>query len=91
MLSPSSCTATCSASKLPTSSAPTAAVTALSQLPPGNCQLGLVTNEAVGVPWVLRATKVRPGCITASVTLFAATMESQPITRSALAVSTLVV
>ena len=35
--------------------------------------------------------KVRPGCITASVYLCAATMESQPITRSALAVSTLVV
>jgi hypothetical protein len=45
MLSPSSCTATCSASKLPTSSAPTAAMPALSQLPPGNCQSGLVTKS----------------------------------------------
>jgi hypothetical protein len=48
-------------------------------------------RAAVGVPWVFSATKVRPGCITASVALLAATMESQPITRSALAVSTLVV
>ena len=61
---------------------------AASQLPPGNCQSGLFTNAAVGVPCVLSATKVRPGCITANVYLCAATMESQPITRSALAVST---
>ncbi|MNV66833.1 hypothetical protein D3C71_1596070 [compost metagenome] len=91
MLSPSSWVATCSASKLPTPPAPTAAAMALSQLAPGNCQSGLVTKAAVGVPCVLSATKVRPGCITASVYLWAATMESQPITRSALAVSTLVV
>jgi hypothetical protein len=46
---------------------------------------------AVGVPWLFNATKVRPGIITCSVALLAATMASQAITRSAFAVSTLVV
>src|SRR6218665_2639007 len=84
MLSPSSAVASCPASSRPTWSAPTAAAMALSQCAPGNCQSGLPTNAAVGVPWVLSATKVRPGCITASVYLCAATMASQPSTRSAL-------
>ncbi len=91
MLSPSSCVATCSASKLPTLPSPRALVMAVSQCASGNCQLGLFTNDAVGVRCVFSATKVRPGCSTASVALLAATMASQPITRSALAVSTLVV
>src|SRR6218665_2199418 len=91
MLSPSSAVASCPASSRPTWSAPTAAAMALSQCAPGNCQSGLPTNAAVGVPWVLSTTKVRPGCITASVYLCAVTMASQPSTRSALAVSTLVV
>ena len=45
----------------------------------------------MGVPCVFSATKVRPACITCSVGLAAPTMASQAITRSALAVSTLVV
>src|SRR5256885_10591323 len=64
MLSPSSCTATCSASKLPSSSGPTAWASALAQRSSGACQSGLVTKAAVGEPWLLSATKVRPGCIT---------------------------
>ena len=40
---------------------------------------------------VFSATKVRPACIADSVYLLAPTIESQAITRSALAVSTLVV
>ena len=91
MLSPSNWLATCSASNTPSSSAPTAWAMAASQPSAGNCQLGLCTKAAAGVPWLLRATNVRPGCMAASVALFAATMGSQPITRSALAVSTLVV
>ena len=46
---------------------------------------------AVGVWWVLRAMCVRPARITASVAGKAVTMGSQPITRSASAVPTLVV
>ena len=70
---------------------PTAAAKAASQPPRGNCHCVSCTNAAVGVAWVLSATKVRPSCITASVALLAATMASQPITRSALATSTLLV
>ncbi len=91
MLSPSSCTATCSASKLPSSSGPTAWASALAQRSSGACQSGLVTKAAVGEPWLLSATKVRPGCITDMVVGVAVTIGSQPITRSALAMSTLVV
>ena len=50
-----------------------------------------MTKAAVGVPCVFSATKVRPSRITASVVLLAATIGSQPITRSASAVPTLVV
>ncbi|MNL71297.1 hypothetical protein D3C87_1964270 [compost metagenome] len=56
MLSPISCTAACSASKLPTRPAPTALSMALAQLPPGNCQSGSCTKAAVGVAWLLSAT-----------------------------------
>jgi hypothetical protein len=76
--------------EVPTSSAPTAAAGALAvaawELP-----VGVGDERGRGRAMVFSATKVRPGCITASVALFAATMGSQPITRSALAVSTLVV
>ena len=49
--------AACSASNAPSPSAPTAAVSAVSQWPAGNCQSGLWTKPAVGAPWLSAASR----------------------------------
>ena len=53
--------------------------------------VGVAQNAAVGVACEFSATYVRPSRIRLNVLLPAATMPSQAITRSAFAVSTLVV
>src|SRR6218665_1421572 len=85
---PSSCVATCSASKLATWPWPTAWAILATALSACASQSGFLTKAAVGVRWLLSTTQVRSGDIVASAVLLAATTGSQALTRSATATST---
>ena len=91
MVSPISCLAKESASKLPTPSTPTCAVISATHCSAGFCQLPFFTNAAVGVLLLFSATRVRPARMRRVVSLEALTMGSQPMIRSAAAMLTRVV
>ena len=93
MLSPSNWVATRLASNAPKlfASPPSASRMSATQLSLGLAHAPFFTKAAVGVPWPLMATRVRPGRIRNMVSLPALTIGSQPSTKSAAAVDTRVV
>src|SRR5438128_1625775 len=69
MLSPISLVAAPSTLKLATSSGPTACAISATHASEGLAQLPFFTNAAVGVPWPLSATRVRPSRMRNTVSL----------------------
>ena len=80
-----------SALNSPTHASPTVRVTSATHCSDGFCQLPFLTKAAVGVPWTLSATLVRPSNMRDTVSLPAVTIGSQPMIRSAAAMLTRVV